>query len=256
MGLGIQLAELIVTEHLHRPLPPVVHTIGRLYTGMQFDSALRLIKQYGIKPRDVEPELDTFTNEARRSEQPSITDSCFLKLLGAQEVLAIDISPYEGAAIVWDLCKPIPDQFANRAEFIVGGSTLDNVFDAGQYIRNIARMLRPKGRLFEINSTNNHYRPYVMLPAAWYFDYFVVNGFDDCKTYMLEYSNAPHLFRLFAEPNPKQQVGWGLIDNFIADDSVPVNVVVFAEKGDQSTWNEIPVQDAWRDAERVAQYNE
>jgi Methyltransferase domain len=154
------------------------------------------------------------------------------------------------------LCQPIPDSLAGVADFVVGGSTLDNVFDPAQYLRNISRMLRPGGRLFEVNHGNNHQRPYVILPPPWYFDYFVVNGFADCRVYVLEYSNAVHAFKLFAAPNEDQQVGWGLIDNFIADDSQTIGIVAFAEKSMNSTWDVPPVQDAWRDAQRVKQYNE
>jgi hypothetical protein len=43
-------------------------------------------------------------------------------MLGAKEVHAIDINAYEGASIVWDLCVKIPDEMANVADFIVGGT--------------------------------------------------------------------------------------------------------------------------------------
>jgi hypothetical protein len=49
---------------------------------------------------------------------------------------------------------------------------------------------------------------------------------------------------------------WGLIDNFIADDRQTIGIVAFAEKGMNSTWDVSPVQDAWRDARRVKQYND
>jgi SAM-dependent methyltransferase len=256
MGLGPELAELIVQEHRYRPLPPVVHTLGRLVTGFNLEEAQALILRCGVKPLAVRPEFDSSTVEGLRGGARTITDSTFFRMLGVEEIHAIDISPYEGATIIWDLCRPISDKLAGIADFIVGGSTLDNVFDPAQYIRNIARLLKPRGRLFEINHANNHMRPYVILPPPWYFDFFVVNRFLDCRVYVLEYSTAVHAFRLFAMPNPAQQVGWGLIDNFDADDRQTITVVVFAEKAAHSTWDAAPVQDAWRDGERVNQYND
>jgi SAM-dependent methyltransferase len=80
-------------------------------------------------------------------------------MLEAKEVHGIDIGDYKGASIVCDLCEPLPDKLANSADFIVGASTLDDVFDPAQYLRNIAKLLRPGERLFEINHLNNHMRP-------------------------------------------------------------------------------------------------
>jgi hypothetical protein len=163
----------------------------------------------------------------------------------------------KGARIVWDLCKPIPDHMEGVAEFIVGGSTtLDNVFDPAQYLRNVARMLAPGGRVFEINHSNNHSRPYVMLPGPWFFDFFVVNRFTDCRVYALEFTGPVHAFRMEYFQNPNQQAGRGLLDNFDADDRYTINTLVFAEKGPASTWSESPVQDSWRCQQAVDAYAE
>jgi hypothetical protein len=256
MGMGIQLAEMIVLEHRHRPIPPVVHTLGRLFTGFDEADAVELLQRHDVEPAPARIEIDTQTLESRSWGKPCITERTFFRMLGAQEVHAIDINTYEGASIAWDLCKPIPDHMASIADFIVGGSTLDNVFDPAQYLRNIARMLRLGGRLFEINHANNHARPYVMLPAPWFFDFFAVNRFSDCRVYMLEFSHQIHVFRLEFHINPKQQATWGVLDNFDADERYTIVTLVFAEKGKDSTWDQSPVQDCWRDQQAVVDYNE
>jgi SAM-dependent methyltransferase len=256
MGLSRYLAELIVLEHRYRPLPPVVHTLGRLFTGFDHDEAADLMHRHGVTPADMPIEIDTATTEAQRQEKQYITERTFFHMLGVRDVHAIDINAYEGADIIWDLCKPIPNEMEGRAEFIVGGSTLDNVFDPAQYIKNIVRLLRPGGRLFEINILNNTGRAYIMLPPPWFFDYFVVNKFADCRVYVIETSDNVHAFKLQAYVNPEQQPGWGLIDNFDGDETCKLGTVVFAEKGEHSTWAETPVQDAWRDATQIRAYNE
>jgi hypothetical protein len=256
MGLSLYLAELIVLEHRYRRLPPVVHTLGRLFTGFDFDQAAGIMYRHGVTPAQIPLEIDTHTTEAQRQPKECITERTFFRMLGVRDVHAIDINPYEGADIVWDLCKPIPDAMEGRAEFIVGGSTLDNVFDPAQYIKNIVRLLRRGGRLFEINILNNTGRAYTMLPPPWFFDYFVVNKFADCRVYVIETSDKVHAFKLQAYVNPEQQPGWGLIDNFDGDETCKLGTVVFAEKGEYSTWAETPVQDAWRDAAQIRAYNE
>ena len=257
MGMSIHLAELIVMEHKYRPIPAIVHTLGRLYTGFDETDVFGLLKRHGVEPaRDFAIEIDTETLESRTSGKRCITERTFFKMLGAKEVHAIDINAYEGASIVWDLCVPIPDELADVADFIVGGSTLDNVFDPAQYLRNIARMLRPMGRLFEINHANNHARPYVILPAPWFFDFFVVNRFADSRIYAVEFTGPVHAFRLEYFVNPEQQPGWGLLDNFDGDDSATIVTVVFAEKGHDSTWSKSPIQDSWRNLQAVSEYAE
>jgi hypothetical protein len=48
------------------------------------------------------------------------------------------VSPYEGAEIIHDLNRPVPDKLKESADFIVDGSTLDNVFDPAMVLRNFA----------------------------------------------------------------------------------------------------------------------
>jgi hypothetical protein len=257
MGMSIHLAEMIVMEHKYRPIPAIVHTLGRLFTGFDETDAAAILKCHGVEPAcGFEIEIDTETLESKVWGKPCITERAFFKMLGAKEVHAIDINAYEGAGIVWDLCVPIPDELADVADFIVGGSTLDNVFDPAQYLRNIARMLRPMGRIFEINHSNNHARPYVMLPAPWFFDFFIVNRFADCRIYALEFTGPIHAFRMEYFINPEQQPGWGLLDNFDGDDTATIVTVAFAEKGLESTWNKSPIPDSWRNRQTVSEYAE
>lgn len=261
MGISSYLAELIVREHLYKPLPATVHTVGRLVVGLDFKQACSLLQRLGVKRVEVEPEIDRHTIEARRIYEETgiqfITDRTFFGMLGVTQVLSIDINAYEGAGIVWDLCMPIADHMADTADFIVGGSTLDNIFDPAQYMRNIARLLKPRGRIFEFNIYIDRMRPYVILPPAWYYDFFVVNSFDDCKVYVAEHVNDKvHAYKVLVPLNPEQQPTWGLINNFEPSGETIVNLISFAEKGTNSTWNVSPVQDSWRNKDRISRYNE
>ena len=172
-----------------------MHTVGRLVVGLDFNRAVELFDKCGVERADVKIEIDRETLESRIFAEKHglelINDRTFFGMLGVKNVRAIDINPYEGASIIWDLCKPIPDELAETVDFVVGGSTLDNVFDPAQYMRNIARLLRPGGRLFEINIYVDRMRPYVILPPPWYFDFFVVNQFEDCKVYVVEHADGP-----------------------------------------------------------------
>jgi len=257
MGLSLQLAEMIALESKHKPLPDVIHTVGRLAMGFTYEEAAFVLRRAGVEPRVVKVEIDGSTIEGRNNPRPVINDRTFFGMLGVSDVAAIDISDYEGAAIIWDLCSPIPDRLANTCDFIVGGSTLDNVFSPAQYIQNIARMLRPGGRWFEVNHANDFSSPYVILTPPWYFDFFCVNMFSDCRVYVLEFAGAVvHAYKTLVPLLRNQQVGWGLIDNFEGREDITLAVVAFAEKGTESTWSEIPIQAPYRDARRVHEYGE
>jgi len=261
MGLSSYLADLIIREHRFKPLPLVVHTVGRLTVGLDLKSAYSLFEACGVDPVDVPIEIDRETIPSRKLKQEQglelISDRTFFGMLGVKEVKAIDIDSYEGASVVCDLCMPLPDDLVETADFIVGGSTLDNVFDPARYIKNIAKLLRPRGRLFEFNICVDRHRPYVILPPPWYYDFFVINEFDDCKVYVIESANGiDHAFKVLVGHNPEQQVGWGLIDNFEASGNSLAHIIAFAEKGVRSSCDLSPIQDAWRNAERVKKYND
>jgi hypothetical protein len=102
-----------------------------------------------------------------------------------------------------------PDNLVGTVDFIVGGSTLDNIFDPAQYVKNVVRLLRPGGRTFEFNIYADRHRPYMIFPPPWYYDFFVVNECDDCKVYLVENSGGiNHAFKVLVEYNADQKVDW------------------------------------------------
>ena len=79
----------------------------------------------------------------------------FFKLLGADEVVAIDRSGYEGAAIVADLNTPIDASLKNRFTAIFDGGCLEHVFNFPQAIRNCMEMLTVGGHFIAVTPANN-----------------------------------------------------------------------------------------------------
>jgi hypothetical protein len=161
--------------------------------------------------------------------------------------LALDHSDYEGAEIIHDLTAPIPAHLNGCADFILDGSTLDNVFDPAMVISNFAGMLRPGGRLITTNVYSNHYEPYVIIPPLWFLDYFVINGFVDCRVYILVYGQDPqdpgHTDVFTVDPNA-QLDGSRSVSAF--DAPAMMATIVMAEKGDRSTSNIKPTQQQYR----------
>ena len=77
------------------------------------------------------------------------------KALGAKKVSSLDVSDFEGAEVVHDLNKPLPDQFKERFDLVYDGGTLEHVFNFPLALQNCMEMLRPGGRLIIHTGTNN-----------------------------------------------------------------------------------------------------
>jgi hypothetical protein len=263
MGIGHHVVEALIRERQHRPITGDVVLIGRQTVYFTPESILALLKEHridtkGRKPSDLETGGGSTNNLPAFSGQKLITDSELFRLLDVTKILALDHSDYEGAEIVHDLTKPIPENLRASADFILDGSTLDNVFDPAMVISNFAEMLRPGGRLITTNMFSNHYEPYVIIPPLWYLDYFTVNGFSDCKVYILAYGaseidgSAADVFTidldaLLAHPDR-------VVSSFTSPHMMAT--IVVAEKGAGSTSDKRPSQQHYRSEADWAAYKE
>jgi hypothetical protein len=96
---------------------------------------------------------------------------------------------------------------------------------------------------------SNHYEPYAIMPPLWYLDFFVVNGFADCKLY-IQVCTAPYntfTIDFDALLNPERQVS-----PFASP--YEMSVIVLAEKGEGSTSHVNPAQQHYRSQQQWAQY--
>jgi hypothetical protein len=256
MGLTFSLVDSLLREHTYRPLAGDVLLIGRQTVYFTPAAILSLLREHGIdahgvSERDIEIDRSTLNRYAPLVDGDLITDRALFQLLGVPRVKALDHSDYEGAEIIHDLTKPVPPELRNIADFIVDGSTLDNVFDPATVIRNFAEMLRPGGRLLTLNVFSNHYEPYAMLPPLWFLDYFVVNGFADCKVYIVVCTTPPNVFTIDTEVllDPARQVS-----AFASPHEM--STLVLAEKGERSTFHVNPSQQHYRSPQDWARYRE
>src|SRR5262249_21993955 len=158
-------------------------------------------------------------------------------------VISIDHSPYEGAEIVLDLNEPVPPEYVGMADFLIGGSTLDNVFDPPQYLKNCSRLLRPAGRLFEMDLISQPAHPSCLLTAAWVCDFFVVNRYDDCLVHVTEGFPWASFVHIHAYEPPSDE---NASDIGPPRGTVPMTVVCIAQKGSASSDDLMPVQDQYR----------
>jgi hypothetical protein len=256
MGIDITDADIIVQEHCYRPLPATVYLIGRQSMLFDYRAACDLLARHGLTPRKASVEIDQTTLGAISAKSGFITDTTFFRMLGVETVLGIDHSDYEGAEIIVDLNRPLPPALEGVADFIVGGSVLDNVFDPVTYIQNLSRLLRPGGRLIDSNTCCFRGHPYVIVPPAWFLDFCVLNQFADCALYMSESgptwsASTAHMYRV--EVNVEADI---VPDLGNVASGMQSGTTLIAEKDEVTTWNQLPSQDQYRSDEEWQRYRQ
>jgi SAM-dependent methyltransferase len=252
MGIFSQLAALLLREHRFRPITGELLTIGRQTIFMTRQQALALVEhELGVKsPVQADSlEVDVATRASTKGEY--ISDKSFFSLFSDARYHCLDVSNYEGADIVANLCEPLPAHLEGRFDFIVDGSTLDNVFDPAAAIRNLAKLLRPGGRIVQINHAARLHYVYVGFALSWFHDYYAINAFEDCQVYLAQWEGDRTKARwdfYHYEPIREQD---GRITFFGQDRYYfpwrEAQAVVIAEKGESSTWERSPVQFEYRD---------
>ncbi len=230
--------------------------VGRQGVPLTREETLAKLQGYGTRPA-INPasiEIDTSTIHHRPGFESNISDVSFLRLLGLHNIRALDHSSYEKAEIIHDLRRPLPWRLRSSADIVIDGSTLDNVFTPATVLRNFARLLKPGGRLFMLNAGSPHDTAYVLTTPMWYVDYFVTNGFADCKVYVVVYEAVGDRknFNVFYVDLAQIESRRREMGRFLS--SRPLWTIAFAEKGTRSTWHKLPIQQDYRPPEDWKSY--
>jgi hypothetical protein len=267
MGISIVAAAMILHEHKYRPIEGTVLTIGRQSVGLTGRQMDLLLEFHGVPKRPgVEFMVDSTTVGVSRSE-PYITQETFFAAFTDASVKSLDVSAYEDADIVCDLQQQLPEEHFSYADFIFNGSCLDNIFDPAAAMRNISRLLKSNGRVYHFEQGNSHPTAYLKYSADWFMDYYALNNFADCKTYIIDDPNSLNVplidrstksrprtskFDLVVysyNPYVEHQFGNGYDCSQIETFS-RYEIHCLAEKGELSTCDRIPIQKHYRtDAE-------
>lgn len=204
MGLSCCSVELIIQEHLYHPLKGDVLLIGRQNVDIPPQAMLNLLSLYGLTPRvplaieqpgSLIHDVLTLTPETAR-----IADIAVFHSLAECTVKALDVSDYEGAEIVHDMNVPVPDDLKEKFDFIFDGSCMDNIFDGPRVLYNMSEMLRPGGRIILYNASNSAPTGYLQYSPDWFYDFFAINEYSDCKVYIHEFPRGDD--PVIADPMP------------------------------------------------------
>jgi SAM-dependent methyltransferase len=260
MGLPSQLAVVVLREHRHRPIAGTLLSIGRQTVYLTPEEAVALVRcELGIEPRAHPSSLEIDSQTRGASGQAFITDRAFYSLFSDAQLHCLDVSDYEGADIVVDLCGSVPAHLEGQFDFILDGSCLDNIFDPAAAIRNLARLSRPGGRILHVDRASRRHNVYVAFALSWFHDYYAVNAFADCQVYLAQWDGNPLEARWdFYRYEPVREQD-GRITYFGQDRWYypwrEAHAVVIAEKGADSTWARSPVQFEYRPSTKIVEIN-
>jgi len=253
MGLGQLEVEFLLHEHRHRPITGRVLTIGKPSIALSPAKMSSLLDSYGIAQRHSAFEIDT----SNQHGSGGITDRSMFAAFSDASVQAADISAYEGAEHIFNICDDVPEQLLGSFDFVVDAGSLDNVFEPGRMLMNMAKMLKPDGRLFTFAWSNSFPSAYVKISPDWIMDYFAANKFADCKVYNVEHPSVRHgetalsvwHYDPFVRINSRIPVRHWRLHSYEAsaiEDERPAQVFCVAERALYSTCERRAVQKHYR----------
>jgi len=104
-------------------------------------------------------------------------------------------------------------------------------------------MLRPGGRFLSVNMQSFHSDSYSLVNPYWFLDFFTVNGFTDCRVYATTHGDRGELNVYAVDPTARRDRAFRPLE--------VTGLMVFAEKGADSTWEAIPSQRYYSAADEI-----
>jgi SAM-dependent methyltransferase len=156
--------------------------------GVSFNRSLMLGRQHFFAKQELTSANDLpGANEVLRQithENPF--SEPFFKALGAEVIDSMDFSDYEGATLIHDLNRPIPESLYNRYDVVFDGGTLEHVFNFPQAIKNAMQMVKPGGHFIGITPANNQlgHGFYQFSPELFYRIFAKENGFEVVRLFI------------------------------------------------------------------------
>ena len=140
----------------------------------------------------------------------------FAECLHAREVQSLDFSSYEGADLLHDLNKPVPDSWHGKYDVVVEAGTLEHIFNFPIAVANLMKMTRVGGTMFFSMIANNlcGHGFYQFSPELVFRVFSPENGFRIGKVFAaeaeypgVELTPASNLFEVVDPAQVRERVG-------------------------------------------------
>lgn len=117
---------------------------------------------------------------------------------GATSVDSIDNSAYEGASIVADMNRPLPDALCGQYDSVLDFGCTEHIFDIGIALRNTIALCRPGGTILHVVPANGFcgHGFYQFSPEMFFSCYASSNGFEATEVYVADLLDRNHWYRV------------------------------------------------------------
>ena len=257
MGINKQTLKMFLNENNYKKITGDFLCIGKQTVNVDPFATIKLFEKYGCSSTKLKnlysnKKYDTLTRHAKDIFMDEDLLSCF----SDAKYNCLDRSSYEGASIIHDMNTPISDNLHQKFDFIYNGSCMDNLFDPVSFIRNTSNMLKVGGRILHIECATGVPGAYIMYSPEWFFSYYAINNYIDCKVYVSvarSEGTTRHIFDtdLFIwQPFFNRQKDYSDIKACKSINGL-MHLIVIAEKGRDSTSNLCPIQMQYLDENTI-----
>lgn len=184
MGINRQSLKTILFENNYKKIHGNVLLIGRSTVTLAEENVKKLFENYlGSFPKFKKKE--TITKAAKQGGYFIDDKELFYAISNEiKKIDVLDVSKYEGANIEANLNVEVSKDLFGKYDFIYDSSVLDNVFNPSSFILNVSSMLNTGGRYVGYNGTNFFPGTMVAVHPEWFYSFFAVNKYRDCKVYL------------------------------------------------------------------------
>ncbi|TYO61101.1 hypothetical protein FXV83_40055 [Bradyrhizobium hipponense] len=124
-----------------------------------------------------------------------------LHKLGAENVVSIDASAFEGASLIHDFNRPIPNDLHEKFDTFLDFGSIEHIFNVAQVVDNIVNIVRPGGHILIATNANGFpaHGLYQYSPEFFFSIFSNRNGFKDTSVFLVRPSR-PKTWHLIKRP--------------------------------------------------------
>jgi hypothetical protein len=179
VGILRGIAGLMIEEHKLRPFRGRLLQLGRQEIFFSASDLARIAAQRDFTPAN-QGALQAIADKRR-----PLTDREFFDAFGFDHIAAADYSDFDDAELVYDMNRDdLPAPHRGAYDCVVDGGTMEHVFHAPNFLKNVFGLLRVGGRVIHVSPASNavDHGFYSFSPCLFY-EFYKANGWhiDACK---------------------------------------------------------------------------